>query len=138
MITGQIDKQATPVMYFYYGMVTVKNIFAVSIKNEMPKDHLPTFAVFSEAMSIRLISSANAFANCIINHFYNQCFALQSHLFFCFAKPPFLLSFLSYLFTGNDNFREKRRVKSEERREPKRNDNLLVENCRFFWLSLPN
>lgn len=114
MITGQIDKQATPVMYFYYGMVTVKNIFAVSIKNEMPKDHLPTFAVFSEAMSIRLISSANAFANCIINHFYNQCFALQSHLFFCFAKPPFLLSFIFSLLSLHWKRQFQRKEKSEK------------------------
>ena len=51
----------------------------------------------------------------------------------CFeqAKLPFLLSILSYLFTGNDNFREERREKSEKRIEQKKRQ-LSVENCRFF------
>ena len=51
----------------------------------------------------------------------------------CGAKLPFLLSFLSYLFTGNDNFllekREERKEKSEENKKKRQSS---VENCRFF------
>ena len=55
------------------------------------------------------------------------------NLMLCRAKLPFLFSFLSYLFSGNDNFREKRRTKREKRREPKRNDNLLTKIVVSFW-----
>ena len=59
---------------------------------------------------------------------------LQSML--CEAKLPFLLSLLSYLFSGNDNLREERRPKREKLKEQK-NDNLLKENCRLFCERLP-
>ena len=37
----------------------------------------------------------------------------------CEAKLPFLLSLLSYLFSGNDNFREERRTNREKWKEQK-------------------
>ena len=37
----------------------------------------------------------------------------------CGAKLPFLLSLLSYLFSGNDNLREERRTKRVKRKEQK-------------------
>ena len=51
----------------------------------------------------------------------------------CKAKPPFLLSLILYLLSGNDNLRERRKTKIEKRREPKRNDNLLAKIVVSFW-----
>ena len=51
----------------------------------------------------------------------------------CEAKLPFLLSLLSYLFTGNDNFLlEKREEREEKSEENKKKRQSSVENCRFF------
>ena len=49
----------------------------------------------------------------------------------CGAKLPFLLSPLSYLFSGNDNLgkREERKEKSEENKKKRQSSS---ENCRFF------
>ena len=51
----------------------------------------------------------------------------------CEANQPLLLSLLSYLFSGNDNFllekREERKEKSEENKKKRQSS---VENCRFF------
>ena len=50
----------------------------------------------------------------------------------CKAKPPFLLSLILYLLSGNDNLGERRKTKIEKRREPKRNDNLLAKLSFLF------
>ena len=53
----------------------------------------------------------------------------------CEAKLPFLFSFLSYLLSGNDNFREDIRTKREKLKEQK-NDNLLSKTVVSFWWEL--
>ena len=50
----------------------------------------------------------------------------------CEAKLPFLLSLLSYLFSGNDNFLEKREERKEKSEKNKKKRQSSVENCRFF------
>ena len=56
----------------------------------------------------------------------------QTQIDFRGSKAPFLLSLLSYLFSGNDDFREERRTKREKLREQK-NDNLLSKIVVSFW-----
>lgn len=54
----------------------------------------------------------------------------------CAAKLPILFSVLFSLLSGNDNFREERRLKKEKRKEPKRNDNLLMKIVVSFWWTI--
>lgn len=46
---------------------------------------------------------------------------------FCAAKLPFILSFPSYLLSGNDNFRKERNMKKR-----KKERQSSAENCRPF------
>ena len=54
---------------------------------------------------------------------------------FCIAKLPFLFAIIFYLFTGNDNFREERREKSEKIIVQKETTTFFKENCRFFLVT---
>ena len=59
------------------------------------------------------------------------CTSGMLKLFFRFVCEMLkLISIFYYLFSGNDNFREKRRMKREK---TKRNDNLLPKIVVSFW-----
>ncbi len=54
----------------------------------------------------------------------------------CVAKLPFLLSLLSYLLSGNDNFERREKNEKKKVKRTKRNDNLLSKIVVSFWWTL--